>query len=332
MAGVSSRRHGGIPKLQRIVNPFDSDKDDYEPTMSFIGSQSGVSNSSSSSWSAQRSTRYTNPFDHDTKPHSPTKSKIVAVDNHRVAKSWNPFDDDDSSSKLSKDVAKVNKVKSSYSNQSTSRHDTSKPFNEDYEDTFKPKTRGDTILDEGSIFDNEPSTARLVKERKSATWSLRAKIVEGRSRMKEIASRSLSSVKLPTLSSSSGAKGQGAHAKMEFKGIGKSKYQESMELFGESSPTYLSTQHNYFSQEDQRSFTTQTMEELEQYAVKTSQETMESLKTAITILEDTKGVATTTLETFHNQGEQFRRTHLFVLRKSLAEVKSCWEGWGVSSA
>ncbi|CAM6105581.1 unnamed protein product [Calypogeia fissa] len=307
MAAVSSRSHGGLPKPQRIANPFDSEDD--EPTTSSTGTRSHVSNSSSSS--APASTRYTNPFDDDTKPHGHTKSKTV--DNQRVAKSSNPFDDDDSPANSSSHVAKGNKIKSRHSSQSTGSHEASNPFNDDYEVTSKPKSRGDTILDDGSLFDDEPQTARPVKERKSTTRAFAAKIVEGGSRIKESASSSLSSVKLPTLPSS-GGKGYGADEKTESKRIGKSTNQQSKDLFGEPEPGYVSTQNNYFSQQDQRNFSTQSVEELEQYAVKKSQDTTSSIKNAIRIAEDTKGVATTTLETLHDQGEQIRRTHETAVR------------------
>ncbi|CAM6112354.1 unnamed protein product [Calypogeia fissa] len=79
-------------------------------------------------------------------------------------------------------------------------------------------------------------------------------------------------------------------------------------------PAYVSTQHNYFSQQDQRYVSTQNVEELEQVAVKKTQDTTSSIKNAIRIAKDTKGVATTTLKTLHHQGEQIRRTHHTAVR------------------
>lgn len=320
MATVSSRNHGGLPKPQRIVNPFDSDNE--EPTTSSTTSRSHVSNSSSSS--AAPSTRYTNPFDDDAKPYGGghTKSKAVAP-GHRVAKSSNPFDDEDDSPAKppSKHVAKGNKIRpsssgGSHSNPSSGSHDASNPFSDDYEVTSKPKTRGDSILDDGSLFaDEETPSGKPAKERKSSTRAFAAKIVEGGARMKDSASSSLSNVKLPSLSSSSAPRGHAADEKTEFRRLGKAKpQQQSKELFGEPEPGYISTQHTYFSQSDQGRFQSQTVEELEQYAVTKSQDTTSSIKNAIRIAEDTKSIATTTLETLHTQGDQIRRTHETAVR------------------
>ncbi|CAM6102104.1 unnamed protein product [Calypogeia fissa] len=306
MSAISSRNQGGLRKLQRIVNPFDSDED--EPTAPSTGYLPHVPNSSSSS-----SIRYTNPFDDDTvKPQGHTKSEIVAVDKHRVGKPWNPFDDDDSQAKMFNRVVKGNGIKSGHSKHSNFRHDVSNPFSDDYEVNSHPKTRGDIILDNGSLFDGEPSVAEPLKERKSSTRTFTTNIKKPVSRIEEGASSSFSRDKVPTVPSSSVAKGHCADKKTESKRIGKS--QHSKELFGEPEPAYLRTQRNKVSQQDQRYFSTKNVEELEQLAVEKTQDTTSSIKNAIRIAEDTKGVATTTLKTLHHQGEQICRTHHTAVR------------------
>jgi hypothetical protein len=292
MATVSSRNHGGLPKPVRIANPFDSDDD--EPTTSTISSRSGG---------------YTNPFDDDVNAKGHTKSKTAS------AKSSNPFDDDDSPAKQKKQTGRGNKIRSgSNSNQtkSTSSHDASNPFNDGYEvtskPTSKPKSRGETILNDGSLFDEEEKAAKPVKERRSTTRAFASKIVDSGARIKESASSSLSSVKLPSAKMPSALMGYGGDTTEPKKG--KAKHQANQkDLYGEPEPGYVSTQNNYFSQSDQSNFNNQTVEELEQYAVKKSQDTTSSIRNAIRIAKDTEGVASTTLETLHAQGEQIRRTH-----------------------
>lgn len=56
----------------------------------------------------------------------------------------------------------------------------------------------------------------------------------------------------------------------------------------------------------------QTVEELESYAVYKSEETTNTVNNCLRIAEDIRGVATETLVTLHQQGEQITRTHMTV--------------------
>ncbi|KAL2613164.1 hypothetical protein R1flu_024856 [Riccia fluitans] len=255
----------------RVSNPFDSD--DESPQVH-----------PSKNRGAKSSAGYSNPFEDDGPNH-----------NHKAS---NPFDDD---------VPTV-KHKSRASRSSHSSSSASNPFDDD-EVVSKPKSRSESVLDEGSLFDDDDRAAKPAKESsRGFTSRLKAggsKFVEGGAKIGASASSALSSVKVPSLPAvpSNSEKGEARRGKS--RGLDANK----KELFGEPVPSYVESHQDYLTPTQQSRFADQSVEELEQYAIKGSQDTTSSIKNCLRIAEDTVGVASKTMETLHDQGEQIRRTH-----------------------
>ncbi|KAG6553198.1 hypothetical protein Mapa_005258 [Marchantia paleacea] len=286
-------------RSHRVSNPFDSDDDETPQIVT-----SKVRNGSNS---ATSSSRFTNPFDDDVPAHSVSKYAP-----RRSVDSVNPFDDDEPVAV--KHVTNGHKAKPSKSGYSSGSG--SNPFDDADEVTSKPKSRGDSILDDGSLFDDDERAAKPTKESSSRgfTAKLKAggtKFVEGGARMRDTASSTLSSVKLPSLPAFSSSSSSHSDEKAESK-RGKAK-QQMRDLYGEPEPSYMASQQNS-SYAEQSRYADQTVEQLEQHAVSKSQDTTSSIKNCVRIAEDTMGVATKTMETLHDQADQIRRTHETALR------------------
>ncbi|KAL3679917.1 hypothetical protein R1sor_022873 [Riccia sorocarpa] len=245
-----------------------------------------------------------NPFDSD----DDEAPKVHASKNRGGKNSGaynNPFEDDGPASNPFDDDVPVVKhksraAKSSYSSSSTA----SNPFDDD-EVVSKPKSRSESVLDEGSLFDDDDRGAKPTRESsRGFTAKLKAgggRIAETSAKIGASASSALSSVKMPTFSSHS----EGESRRGKSRGLDANK----KELIGEPVPSIAPSQQDYFTPTQQSRFADQSVEELEQYAINRSQDTTSSIKNALRIAEDTVGVATKTMETLNEQGQQIRRVH-----------------------